>query len=248
MADTDPFARDAVAPSRAVRRLDLILVMDCTGSMKWVSTILKANLSNIVVGFAEHRIKVNVGLMEFRDALVSKERDIAFNLHKWKNGKFLTDEVGEVADEVSKLKFKGGGDNGAESSLDGIWRAASHGGWTEGARRVLCVFTDDKPHEPDETIQSVRDLVGRISDMDIYAMGMFTRYQEPYEELVMARNTHGLLRVYWSNLEIAKEEGELKEQIDQFVEFTSESFDEHDITIEDSLNEEDGAENPFLSF
>jgi hypothetical protein len=84
--------------------------------------------------------------------------------------------------------------------------------------------------------------------MDIYAMGMFTRYQEPYEELVMARNTHGLLRVYWSNLEIAKEEGELKEQIDQFVEFTSESFDEHDITIEDSLNEEDGAENPFLSF
>jgi len=220
--------------------------------MKWVSTILKANLSNIVVGFAEHRIKVNVGLMEFRDALVEHQRDIAFNFHEWKNENTLTDDVGEVAEAVSNLKFKGGGDNGAESSLDAIWHAAFHDDWTEGARRVLCVFTDDRPHEPDETIQSVGDLVNRLTELDIYAMGMFTKYQEPYEGLVMTRNAHGLLRVYWSDLGIAKDEEELKEQLGQFVEFTSESFDEHDATTPDILEEDDGegdgADNPFLSF
>ncbi len=123
--------------------LDLIFLIDLTGSMGGCITGLKNNITtfftSLVNGDADHepitnwRAKV-VGYRDYFD-------DYGSSYYPWYEDHEWTSDVDTLISQISACVASGGGD-GPESLLDAVWNITHTTGFREDASRVVLAFTD----------------------------------------------------------------------------------------------------------
>jgi len=117
--------------------LDVIFVVDTTGSMDWVLTEVDARIIDIVDAI---RLLVPVsrfGVVAYRDygepGYVTRLQTLTFSL-------------GKLMRFLGELTAVGGGSH-QEAVYDGVKVAIKQGGWRLGAKKVIIVLGDAPPHK-----------------------------------------------------------------------------------------------------
>jgi hypothetical protein len=124
-------------PASAVRALDLMLVIDATGSMGDEMNFLKVELDSIVAALRERHpgLDLRLGLIVYRD--VGDEyvvRQYAFS-----------ENVPAVQTLLSKQSAGGGGDY--PEAVDQAMAAAVGAQWRDDAAKALVLVADAPPHD-----------------------------------------------------------------------------------------------------
>ncbi len=129
---------------RKVRRLDLVFVVDCTGSMQPYIEAVKATIRAIArqlqQGDANRRPDVAFGLVAYRD-------------HDDARTTFVTRHFGLDRDaeaflgKLDGLQATDGGDT-PEALYDGVWAALDETPFRQGSHKVVVVVADSSAHEP----------------------------------------------------------------------------------------------------
>ncbi|MGQ4833120.1 MAG: vWA domain-containing protein [Candidatus Asgardarchaeia archaeon] len=125
--------------SRSLYTLDVVFVVDATGSMADDINIVKENLYNIVNKLMERKKQLNLrfGMVAYRD-------------HPPEDKTFLTkvypptDNIDAVLRFIKELEIGGGGDP-PEAVVDGLW-AAINIDWRQNAYKVIILIGDAPPH------------------------------------------------------------------------------------------------------
>lgn len=151
----EPFvstARPAVPPPANKAPIDLVFVLDVTGSMQREINGVRASITEFTRQSEASGVRIRYALVTFRDLSCDEPTLLAQG---------FTSEPSLFASAMSGLRAGGGGNNEGESSLDGLRMAA---GLPFGpvARRVVVLITDETWHEPDGQIRSADDLVADL--------------------------------------------------------------------------------------
>lgn len=116
---------------------DVVVCIDCTGSMAPCIEGVKAHVRDLVAGFNESQgltLDWRIRLVEYRD-LDCNEATVS---------RPFTTAIAEFQAQVAALDASGGGDE-PESTLDAIV-AALRSDWRRGCNKCVVVFTDAPPH------------------------------------------------------------------------------------------------------
>lgn len=176
VAATVEVALDVLDADRAP--LDVVLVVDCTGSMAKSVAGLRREWPGLAAALAKVKFDTRFGLVGFRDTTLNQPLTLPTF-----GGESLTADPDQVADALRALRFGGGGGDG-ESSLDGLARAADYPLRVGAAARVLVLVTDGPPKRADRRVKSVEDAVGhlrarRIDQLHVVALPEHRKRFEP---------------------------------------------------------------------
>jgi hypothetical protein len=154
--------RVGVLPPDQIAKVDVVFVLDVTGSMGPFVAGVKDGIKEFAGELEFSQIDARLALLAFGDRPLGEEPDIPkFGPD---NGPF-TDDIDAFKAAVSKIKMKGGGDE-PESSLDGLAEAAGFK-FRRDATRVLLLITDAPPKIPDKTTKSVAACVAVLKKQKI---------------------------------------------------------------------------------
>ena len=138
------------------KRMDVVIVIDVTGSMGPYIEEVRKRLIDIVNALGKMagpnmQTKVNVGIVAYRD-YADKLQDGTF-VTKVQN---LTNESGKVVEFLKGLSPRGGAGNN-EAVCDALFEAASKMSWGERGYKVLCLVGDAPPHtDSDDDIAALK--------------------------------------------------------------------------------------------
>lgn len=141
--------------------LDVMFVVDATGSMDWAIAEVRTRIADIVDSVRSLVPVARFGVVAYRDyddpEFLTRTQPLTFSLVKL--SRFL-----------STLEAKGGG-SWQEAVTAGMEVAAS-ANWRPGAKRVVVIIGDAPPHENsfDRLLALTRDLVlqgGQVSTLDV---------------------------------------------------------------------------------
>ncbi len=140
------------------RGLDLVLVLDATGSMTPVLEATKRRIESVVSSLRVLVPDLRMRLVAYRD-----HREAFLTL-----ASPLTADPRLLEDFLAGVPAYGGGD-APESVLSGLQRAMERTRWRKGARRIVLLFGDAPPHQRPmpllETI--VREFKGTAHAVDV---------------------------------------------------------------------------------
>jgi hypothetical protein len=161
--------------SSTLRRADIVYVIDCTGTMEIdgedgipLLSAIKKCLYELLRFYDDKDIDIKIGLTEFRDQKHTVDRNYGRELmkyHEW-NGSRLTSNRLSFKESLDGLEAKGGGPL-KESILDALVTTAEFTDWTEGASRIIILFTDTEPHERDIVVRSKSEAIKRLQKAGI---------------------------------------------------------------------------------
>jgi hypothetical protein len=121
-----------------VRRLDLVFLMDCTGSMGQYIDSAKENIESIVSRIiSTESCDVRFGLVAYRD---HPPQDVSYVTRSFD---FVTN-TSEMSVNLHTLSAQGGGD-GPEAVTAGLY-ATKNMAWREEAAKVVVLIADAPPH------------------------------------------------------------------------------------------------------
>ena len=160
--DQTPHSFAAYVDSLSKTGLDVVFVLDVTGSMDWV--IAEVNERIIDIGDVIRGIipVARFGVVAYRDfgdpEFVTKIQPLTYSQEKL--GKFL-----------EKLEAKGGGTY-QEAISEALLVALNESGWRPGARKVVIVIGDAPPYEEKfqiilNTARTLASQNGQISTLDV---------------------------------------------------------------------------------
>lgn len=153
------------------RKVDIMFVLDCTGSMQGEIDAVRDVIIDFVESIESQSVCTRMGLIEFRDCKIQEEqRVIQFN------GQPFTNDPHLFRQEISSLKAQGGGDE-PESSLDAMMLALNQP-FDPDASRVLVLITDAPPHIPDCETQTIEEVMHRIKQVKIDQIYLVMRTQD----------------------------------------------------------------------
>lgn len=129
-----------------VARVDVVFVVDTTGSMGGDLTSLRDQIGAFISELRESKTDFQIGVVTFKDraqdpAETKEPRPIMFG------GKEFTTDADALSREIGNLKADGGGDD-PESGLDAL-EFATRRPFRDGAARVLVLLSDAGPRIPD---------------------------------------------------------------------------------------------------
>ena len=118
--------------------LDLVFVINNSGSMKSDVNLIKENIAHLVRALERSQLIARLCLVTFIDQ-VTKRCD-----------RFVTDDpltsqnenLIAFLDDISKLQFRGGGGLNTDNALEGLLVAAQRTPWQIGHQRMLVLATD----------------------------------------------------------------------------------------------------------
>jgi Mg-chelatase subunit ChlD len=177
------------------RGLDVVLVMDATGSMAPVLEATKSRLEALVRDLRRVVPDLRARVVAYRDA-----GDAFLTL-----ASPLTHDVRVLEDFLACVPASGGGD-APEAVLAGVKAAVEATPWRPGTQRVVVVFGDAPPHEKDEPLLEAvcKDFKGSIHAVDVggYGEGGRAAPIEPFRRMatwgrgaaVTLAGEHDLLR------------------------------------------------------
>ena len=236
-----------------------MLVIDSTSSMGWIHRYLRNHLSKMISDFQLEGRTIDFAVMGFRDTKCSKHPWLEFSGFTISSWKPVDPAIAEEMENIARnsvfrdnstspekalelLRSKGGGNNSAESSLFAL-RASLEVDWPADSRRkIIVLFTDEKPHIPDLLVPTWKSFNNEISNPDrlnkIDQIHLFITpdKQEYYEEL-----TFSGIQILFHNL--TKDLNNLDRSFRNFVQSSSEwDEDDDDEIIYGDWSE---GENPF---
>jgi len=142
--------------------LDVVFVIDATGSMDWVLEEVRRRVTDIADTTRALVPLTRFGVVAYRDyddpEFLVREQPLTFSLAKL--SRFL-----------AALEARGGG-SWQEAVRAGVEAAVSRAGWRPGAKRVVLVIGDAPPHENElaATLAIARELAragGQLSVLDV---------------------------------------------------------------------------------
>ena len=214
----------------------VLFVIDCTGSMEVIHRYLGKSLAKIVGMFEDESVQVEFACMGFRD--YKADPLTAFEMTD-----FYEDNT-QLVRWLNNVKSHGGGSNFGESSLSAMVHGVQMVNWPDVKRKVIALFTDDKPHLKDYGVDGWDGAKQVLANAGIEQIHLFTinRKINSYDDLddyeyVVIRHT-----LAENNLEDMVEE-DLEIAMRQFVKVSSSgTFGEAEIIIRD---DDDFDFNPF---
>jgi HEAT repeat protein len=138
--------------------IDLVLVMDATGSMSPVLQSTKRRIEAVIDGLRRVVPDLRARIVAFRD-----EGDAFLTI-----GSPLTHDARVLEDFLACVPAWGGGDE-PEAVLAGLRDAITRTPWREGKERVVVLFGDSPPHDKDLALleATCREFKGRIHAADV---------------------------------------------------------------------------------
>jgi hypothetical protein len=136
-AARQPIRLEVLAPP--VPKVDVLFVLDLTGSMQFAINGVKDGVRNFVKELEKKAIDSRIGMICFRD--IEDDRELPYPLQF--NGETFTTDYEAFRAKVATLKADGGGDE-PESSLQALALAAKQP-FREYCSRVLIFITDAPP-------------------------------------------------------------------------------------------------------
>jgi hypothetical protein len=192
--------------AQEVRRMDIVLVMDVTGSMGPYMDEVKQKLTEIVQSLVQMKIgavtpEVRVGVVAYRDYLDEKKTFLTRSLD-------LTDRMGEVNEFLDALSPDGGGGKN-EPIDDALKEACEKMSWGRHSFRVICLVGDAPPHDADD-----EDTV-YLRQTKAYVSSEF--FGRPFEQnLARTREILEAARAHLFMLGVGGD-GEVREQFPRYV-------------------------------
>lgn len=241
-----------------------MLVIDSTTSMGWIHRYLREHLARTISDFNVEGRTIQFAVMGFRDTQCIKHPWLEYNsftgVGAEQRGHFPADggwginllaenpkqptertiwHALRAEETLRRLRAKGGGNNSAESSLFAA-RASLTMRWPESRRRIITIFTDERPHVPDLFVESWdsinNDLVG--AGIDQVHLFVTPNRQADYEGLTFS-GVHILFH------DLTRDLTSLDKSFRDFVQTSSEWDDDED-NYEDIVPDDWGDEvNPF---
>ena len=214
----------------------VLFVIDCTGSMERIHRYLGKSLAKIVRMFEDESVPVEFACMGFRD--YKADPRTAFEMTD-----FYEDHT-RLVRWLNNVRSFGGGSNFGESSLSAMVHGVQEVDWPDVKRKVIALFTDDKPHLEDYGVHGWDGAKQVIANAGIEQIHLFTinRKIDSYDDLdhydyVVIRH-----KLAENNLEEMVEE-DLEIAMRDFVKVSSSgTFGEAEIIIRD---DDDFDINPF---
>jgi Mg-chelatase subunit ChlD len=136
-------------------RVDVLFVLDITGSMQWAIDGIRDGINSFVQELTEGEIDARVGLVAFRDNSIGEFAEVI----RFRDAAFTSDPA-LFRSKIAALVANGGGDN-PESSLDAL-ALAGRQSFRPDATRVLLLVTDAAPRVPDSEVNDVAEVIARL--------------------------------------------------------------------------------------
>lgn len=176
---SEPVVLELEIKPRPVPKVDVIFVLDITGSMQYAIDGIQQGIADFARGLETADLDARVGLVAFRDQFKRGEGVEVVTFR----GQPLTTDYAEFARRVGKLKADGGGDE-EESSADAVALAARQP-FRDDATKVLILVTDAPPKLPDKENRSLAAVVARLRRQGIDQVHLVVRPadKETYEVL-----------------------------------------------------------------
>ena len=142
--------------------LDVVFVIDATGSMDWVIAEVRRRVVDIADATRTLVPLTRFGVVAYRDhddpEFVVRQQTLTFSLAK-------------LARFIDTLEARGGG-SWQEAVYAGLDAAVNRAGWRPGAKRVVLLIGDAPPHENElgSTLALARELQrdgGQLSTLDV---------------------------------------------------------------------------------
>lgn len=176
--------------------VDIVFLIDATGSMSECISALKENVSQFINYLTTKDANNSSPVRDWRAKVVGY-RDFQLDANPWVDKSFVRD-VDQLKTQLADLKAEGGGDE-PESLLDGLYRLSNMGQTNKGenenpakwrslgsASRIVVVFTDAsyKPtmHIPEAKGGTVNDVVNAMMSNRII-LSLFAPNKPGYDEL-----------------------------------------------------------------
>jgi hypothetical protein len=162
-----------------IPKLDVALVIDVTGSMREVIDQVTSSASEIVAD-----IRALVPDAAFALGTLADYPNIGGDVgdYPWQVEQDFTDEEKKLQQALDAVKLHSGGD-GPESYLRALSETRSLG-WREGSRRVVILFGDSTPHDPDpgkdatpgtEDDLTLEKIINQMEKNNITVLGVYSR-------------------------------------------------------------------------
>jgi Ca-activated chloride channel family protein len=135
------------SPTPAQPRVDVVFVLDVTGSMEQEINGVRTGIQNFANSFSQRSLDIRYGVVAYRDNLNNEAAQVL----RFSSG-VLTDDPADFSRQVAALIADGGGDD-PESAFDALALAADQP-LRSDATRILLLITDAQPHIPDARMRS----------------------------------------------------------------------------------------------
>ena len=124
-----------------LRQLDLCIVMDATGSMKDYIEVTRKELKAFAQKLYAHDIKPGIAyaLVLYRDHPPSENSFVTQSYA-------FSENLEDLQKALDGARAKGGGGDGAEAVVDGLYVASHDLKWRENAHKVIVLVGDAPPH------------------------------------------------------------------------------------------------------
>ena len=164
----------------------VLFVIDCTGSMERIHRYLGKSLAHIVKMFDEEEVPVQFACIGFRD--YKADPNTAFEIIDFNSSvlpPIFSASENRLVNWLNTVQSFGGGSNFGESSLSAIVHGIQEVTWPDVKRRVIALFTDDKPHLEDYLVSGWDGAKQLISEAEIEQIHLFTvnRKIDSYDDL-----------------------------------------------------------------
>jgi len=161
--------------------LDVVLVIDATDSMQFVTDSLKARLLKLIVSLQKMVPTTRIGIVAYRDKgeeYVTRWVDLSFSTSK-------------LQDFVSNLRAGGGGD-WPEAVYDGLEVAISDMKWRKNSKRVIILVPGSPPHP--ETVSNILQLAQNFQAQGgvLSVLDLADKMHEDFER-ALHRTSDGLI-------------------------------------------------------
>jgi Ca-activated chloride channel family protein len=137
--------------------VELVFVLDVTGSMQKEIDGVKASISDFIKESEAMGVPMRFALVTFRDLTYRQDTLLVQG---------FTSDPQVFAASMAGLRAGGGGENLGESSLDGL-RVAAGLPFMPGARKVVVLITDETWHVPDGQVKTTADMVRTLRSASI---------------------------------------------------------------------------------
>ena len=134
--------------------------------MERIHRYLGRTLAKIVEMFAEEEVPVQFACMGFRDH--KADPSTAFEMTDFQENPRM------LIDWLNTVRSFGGGSNWGESALSAMVYGVQSVEWPDVKRRVIALFTDDKPHLNDYLVDGWDGAKRTIADANIEQIHLFT--------------------------------------------------------------------------
>lgn len=128
--------------------IDVVFVIDSTGSMTDEIRAVKTHITNIVreVESGQPSPELRVGIVTYRDHKLEE------NEYVYKTSK-LTNNLDSSLRFLEHIEARGGGDT-PEAVADGLDQAVSHMNWMDNSKKLIFLIGDAAPHGEGSTDQN----------------------------------------------------------------------------------------------